>query len=148
RARADAGDIRIVDGVVRTLGHDLQPNPGESVFDARGCVVFPGWVNTHHHLFQSLLKGVPAGIHLTLSPWLQAVPFTYRRAFADERLFRLAVRVGLVELLRSGCTTVADHHYLFQPGLGYDPAAALFEEAERLGIRFMLLRGGKTATRQ
>lgn len=147
QARADASDLRIDGDVVRELGHGLTPRPGERVIDASGCAVFPGWVNTHHHLFQSLLKGVPAGIDSTLSPWLQAVPFTYRRAFTDERLFRLAVRVGLVELLRSGCTTVADHHYLFQPGLDYDPAAVLFDEADALGLRFMLLRGGQTATR-
>lgn len=147
-ARADATDIRISGGVIQELGLDLEPTPDERILDASDCVIFPGWVNTHHHLFQSLLKGVPAGINLTLSPWLQAVSFTYRHVFFDEDLFRLAVRVGLVELLRSGCTTVADHHYLFQPGLSYDPAEVLFDEAERLGIRFMLLRGGQTAGRK
>lgn len=146
-ARSDATDLRIEGEVVRELGRGLAPRPGERVLDASDCVIYPGWVNTHHHLFQSLLKGVPAGIDLTLSPWLQAVPFAYRRAF-DERRLRLAARVGLVELLRSGCTTVADHHYLFQPGLGYDPAQVLFDEAEALGIRFMLLRGGATAVRK
>ena len=146
-ARSAATDLRIEGEVVREMGRGLVPRPGERVLDASGCVVYPGWVNTHHHLFQSLLKGVPAGIDLTLGPWLKAVPYTYRRWF-DERQVRLAVRVGLVELLRSGCTTVADHHYLFQPGLGYDPAQLLFEEADALGIRFMLLRGGATAVRK
>lgn len=147
QARSDATDLRIQGGLVRELGRGLAPLPGERVLDASGCAIYPGWVNTHHHLFQSLLKGVPAGIDLTLSPWLQAVPFVYRRGITEERL-RLAARVGLVELLRSGCTTVADHHYLFQPGMGYDPAQVLFEEAQALGMRFMLLRGGATVTRQ
>ncbi|WP_309905522.1 amidohydrolase family protein [Variovorax soli] len=89
---------------------------------------------------------MPAGIDATLSPWLQAVPFAYRRGFDEARL-RVAARIGLVELLRSGCTTAADHHYLFQPGADHDAAALLFEEAEALGLRFMLLRGGATATR-
>ena len=57
----------------------LAPQPGERVIDARGCVIYPGWVNTHHHLFQSLLKGIPAGINLALVPWLAAVPVRYRR---------------------------------------------------------------------
>ena len=146
-ARSAATDIRVADGVITQMGCGLAPQPGERVLDARDCVIYPGWVNTHHHLFQSLLKGVPAGINLTLSPWLQAVPFIYRKAF-DERRLRLAARIGLVELMLSGCTTVADHHYIYYPHMGYDASAALFDEAERLGVRFMLQRGGGTVTRK
>jgi 8-oxoguanine deaminase len=147
QARSDATDLRIADGVLTEMGRGLIALQGERVLDATDCVVYPGWVNTHHHLFQSLLKGVPAGIDLTLSPWLQAVPFAWRSGF-DERRLRLAARIGLVELLRSGCTTVADHHYLFRPGMDHDAAQVLFDEAEALGLRFMLLRGGATVTRQ
>ena len=146
-SRSDATDLRVADGVVVELGRGLDARPGERVLDASHCVVTPGWVNTHHHLFQSLLKGVPAGIDLTLMPWLQAVPYRHRGAF-DEATLRLAARVGLVELLLSGCTTVADHHYLYHPGMTYDASAALFDEADRLGLRFMLLRGGATQVRQ
>lgn len=147
KARSPARDIRIESGVITEMGNGLQPLPGEEQLNASNCVIYPGWVNTHHHLFQSLLKGVPAGINLTLSPWLQAVPFSYRRSF-DEKRLRIAARIGLVELLRSGCTTVADHHYLFQPGQDFDAAAILFEEANALGMRFMLQRGGATVTRK
>jgi cytosine/adenosine deaminase-related metal-dependent hydrolase len=147
QARSDATDLRIADGLVTEMGRGLRAQEGERVLDASDCVVYPGWVNTHHHLFQSLLKGVPAGIDATLGPWLQAVPFAYRRGFDEARL-RVAARIGLVELLRSGCTTVADHHYLFQPGADHDAAALLFEEAEALGLRFMLLRGGATVSRR
>lgn len=146
-ARSSATDLRIANGLIAEMGRGLAPEDGERVLDATDCVIYPGWVNTHHHLFQSLLKGVPAGIDLTLSPWLQAVPFALRRGF-DEKRMRLAARIGLVELLRSGCTTVADHHYLFQPGAEHDAAALLFEEADALGLRFMLLRGGSTVTRK
>ncbi len=73
-------DIRIRDGVIRAIGQ-LTPEPGERLIDAAGCVIYPGWVNTHHHLFQSLLKGIPAGINLPLVPWLAAVPVHYRRFF-------------------------------------------------------------------
>lgn len=145
-ARSDATDLRVAAGVITELGRGLEAGAGERVLDARDCVVYPGWVNTHHHLFQSLLKGVPAGIDLTLGPWLQAVPFRHRGGFDEARL-RLAARVGLVELMLSGCTTVADHHYVFHARQGYDPAQVLFDEAERLGLRFMLLRGGATLTR-
>jgi 8-oxoguanine deaminase len=146
-ARSAARDLRIgSDGRIAEMGRGLLPDPGERVLDASDCVVYPGWVNTHHHLFQSLLKGVPAGINATLTPWLKAVPYAYRGGF-DEETLRLAARIGLVELLLSGCTTVADHHYIYYPGIGYDPSAALFDEAAKLGQRFMLLRGGATQTR-
>ena len=144
--RSSASDLRIADGVITEMGRGLESQVGERVLDASDCVIYPGWVNTHHHLFQSLLKAAPAGIDLTLGPWLQAVPYRHRGAFNEERL-RLAVRIGLVELMLSGCTTVADHHYLYHPDLAYDPSALLFEEADKLGLRFMLLRGGATVTR-
>ena len=145
-ARHPGPDIRVVDGVISALGQ-LTPLPGERCIDAGGCVAYPAWVNTHHHLFQSLLKGDPGGIDAALTPWLAATPYRYRAAF-DETLFRLAVRIGLVELMRSGCGTVADHNYLYYPGMPYDTSAILFEEAEALGVRFVLCRGGATQTRQ
>jgi 8-oxoguanine deaminase len=146
-ARSDARDLRIAaDGSIAEMGRGLLPLAGEAVLDATDCVIYPGWVNTHHHLFQSLLKGVPAGIDASLTPWLSAVPYAYRGAF-DEGMVRLAARIGLAELLLSGTTTVADHHYIYYPGIGFDGTAALFDEADRLGLRFMLLRGGATRTR-
>ena len=142
RARAGAVDIRIRDGRVSELGR-LDPLPGERVLDASGCVVYPGWVNTHHHLFQSVLKAVPAGINAPLSQWLVEVTGRYRHRIDAEAL-RVAARIGLVELMLSGCTTVADHHYLYYPGIGYDGAEILFSAAEELGLRFVLCRGGMT----
>jgi 8-oxoguanine deaminase len=141
-----AHDLRIADGVIRAMGA-LTPLPGERVLDAQGCVVYPGWVNTHHHLFQSLLKGIPAGIDSALVPWLAAVPVAYRPRIDREDFFRLAARIGLVELLRSGCTTVADHQYHLYPGIGFDASAALFDEAAKLGMRLVLCRGGQTISR-
>jgi 8-oxoguanine deaminase len=146
-ARLQAGcDIRVRGGVIAAIG-TLMPEPGEAVIDARGCVVYPGWVNTHHHLFQSLLKGIPAGIDLPLVPWLAAVPVPYRRYFDNEVALRIAARVGLVELLLSGCTTVADHQYHVYPGMPFDASALVFDEATRLGLRFVLCRGGQTQAR-
>jgi 8-oxoguanine deaminase len=150
--RADDGgrtagpDIRVADGRIQAIGR-LAPLRGERVIDATDCVVYPAWVNTHHHLFQSLLKGDPAGLNLSLTDWLAATPYRYRAKF-DEQLFRLAARIGLVELALSGCGAVADHHYLYYPGMPYDSSAILFEEADALGLRFVLCRGGATQTRQ
>lgn len=145
-ARHHGSDIRVLDGRIVAMGA-LTPLSGETRIDARDCVVYPAWVNTHHHLFQSLLKGEPGGVNQSLTPWLAATPYRYRGAF-DEHSFRLAARIGLIELLRSGCATVADHHYLYYPGMPYDSAAILFDEADKLGMRFVLCRGGGTQTRQ
>jgi len=137
---------RIRNGAISAIGL-LAPDPGERVLDASGCVIYPAWVNTHHHLFQSLLKGDPKGIDCTLTPWLAAVPYRYRAAF-DAQRFRLAVRIGLVELALSGCGTVADHNYLYWPDMPFDGSAIVFEEAGQLGLRMVLCRGGQTRTRQ
>lgn len=139
-------DLRVRDGRIAAIG-TLAPEPGERVIDASGCVIYPGWVNTHHHLFQSLLKGIPAGIDLALVPWLAAVPVAYRRFFDAEEALRVAARIGLVELALSGCTTVADHQYHYYPGMPFDASAAVFDEAAKLGLRFVLCRGGQTQAR-
>lgn len=145
-ARQQGPDIRIEQGRIAAIGQ-LAPLPGERVIDASDCVAYPAWVNTHHHLFQSLLKGDPLGINATLTPWLAATPYRYRAKF-DAELFRLAARIGMVELLRSGCGTIADHNYLYYPGMPFDTSEILFEEAEKLGVRFVLCRGTATRTRQ
>ncbi|MTW18985.1 amidohydrolase family protein [Rhodoplanes serenus] len=145
-ARAPGPDIRIRGTRIAAMGR-LSPEPGERMLDATDCVVYPGWINTHHHLFQSLLKGIPAGIDLPLLPWLSAVPVAYRR-FVGEETLRLAATIGIAELLLSGCTTVADHHYAYWPDMGFDGSAVLFEVAERFGVRFVLMRGGATRVRE
>lgn len=145
-SRVPGPDIRIVGDTIDAIGA-LAPRPGETIVDATDCVIYPAWVNTHHHLFQSLLKGDTAGLDATLTPWLAATPYRFRALF-DERRFRLAARIGLIELARSGCATVADHNYVYYPGMPFDSSAILFEEAEKLGLRFVLLRGGATQTRQ
>jgi 8-oxoguanine deaminase len=145
-ARASGGDIRIRDGRITAMG-TLTPEPGERQIDAGGCVIYPAWVNTHHHLFQSLLKGDPVGLNATLTPWLTATPIRLRPLMSEQD-FRLAARIGLVELALSGCGTVADHNYHYFPGMPFDGSAVLFEEAEALGLRFALCRGGGTLSRQ
>lgn len=145
QARHAGPDIRVVAGTIAEIG-SLAPQPGERCIDAGGCVVYPAWVNTHHHLFQSLLKGDPQGLNSTLTPWLAATPMRLR-PLLDEQLFRLAARIGLIELALSGCATVADHNYHYYPGMPYDSSAILFDEAAALGLRFVLCRGGGTLAR-
>lgn len=133
-----SGAIRVEGGVIAEMG-DLTPRPGEEVLDAGGCVVTPGLVNTHHHLFQSGMKGLAMGSGL--DDWLARVPYRLWPRL-DEESLRVSARIGLVELALSGATTVCDHHYVFSERYDYDPAEVLFEEAAKLGLRFVLARGG------
>lgn len=140
-----SGDIRISGGKIQAIGA-VAPLPGDQVIDAAGCAIYPGLISTHHHLFQSVLKGIPAGIDLPLEGWLRTVPYSYWHKL-DEEALEVAATVGLAELLLSGTTTIADHHYLFTEDYGFDPAATIFRVAERLGLRLVLCRGGATQGR-
>jgi cytosine/adenosine deaminase-related metal-dependent hydrolase len=139
------GAIRVVDGRIAAIG-DLAAAPGENIIDATGCVIYPGLISTHHHLFQSILKGVRAGINLPLMGWLRSVPHGYWQRVDEEGLYT-AARIGLVELLLSGTTTAADHHYVFSDTYRFDPADVIFEVARDLGLRLVFCRGGGTMAR-
>lgn len=138
-ARA-SGDIAIDGGRIAAIGR-ITPGPDDRVIDVRGCVIYPGLVSTHHHLMQTVLKAVPHAIDAALPEWLVRVPYTFWNRI-DADAFARSVELGLVELLLSGVTLVADHHYVFDAALDYDPAEILFGVASRLGIRFVLARGG------
>ncbi|WP_276314357.1 amidohydrolase family protein [Paraburkholderia phosphatilytica] len=140
-ARLGKVDIRIRDGRIDEIAPGLEPRDGERLIDARSCVVYPGWVNTHHHLFQNLLKAVPAGINADLQTWLAEVPYPRLARFTPEML-RVAARLGFAELLLSGVTTCADHHYLYHADGTTETGDLLFDEAAAFGMRFVLCRGG------
>ncbi|MEM6310091.1 MAG: amidohydrolase family protein [Pseudomonadota bacterium] len=140
------GAIRVRDGLITELGN-LTPQEGEHVVDAAGTVVTPGLVNTHHHLFQSVLKAVPEGLNEGLDIWLQKCPYAFW-PFIDERTLRVSTQIGIAELLLTGVTTICDHHYLFSDHYDYDPAELLFEVAAGFGVRFVLARGGNTKGRE
>lgn len=141
-----SGDIRVVGGRIAQIGPSLAAGPDARIVDASGCVVYPGFISTHHHLFQSVLKGVPAGIDLPLLGWLRTVPYAYWHKLNEEAL-SVAARIGMVELVLSGTTTIADHHYMFAPHYRFDPADVLFDVAASLGVRFVYCRGGATKGR-
>lgn len=141
-----SGALRVRSGKIVAMG-DLVPEPDERVHDARHALVCPGLVNTHHHLFQSVLKTVPQGLNAPLEPWLLQVPFRWW-PYLDEHSFRIAATIGLAELALSGATTVCDHHYVYSERYDFDPNAILFELAAGFGLRFVLARGGGTRARE
>jgi 8-oxoguanine deaminase len=138
---SDAERGVVVDGtrIVECIGRGQTPNePWESTFDASRHVVLPGLVNAHHHFYQTLTRAHPTGAGKDLIPWLVAMERVWDRMTPEA--LALAARMAIVELLLSGCTTTADHHNLFPPGL--EGAIDLeVEEARRLGIRMTVTRG-------
>jgi 8-oxoguanine deaminase len=131
----------VVEGarIVELVGRGQTPlAPVDATFDASRHVVLPGLVNAHHHFYQTLVRAHPAGLRRDLLPWLVALYPIWARVTPAN--LRLAVRMALVELLLSGCTTAADHHNLFPPGL--ENAIDLeVEEALALRLRMTVTRG-------
>ena len=128
-------DIRISGGIIAEIGADLSPGEGEIVM-ASGCVVTPGLVNTHHHLYQSLTRAVPGAQDALLFGWLKALYPIWARMGPEE--MRVSALIGLAELMLSGCTTSADHLYLYPNGARLDDTIAA---ADEIGIRFHPTRG-------
>lgn len=135
-----AGGV-VVEGtrIVELVPSGGRPTLGfDETFDASRHVVLPGLINTHHHFYQTLTRAHPAAINKPLFPWLKALYPIWARL--DPESFALAVQVALVELLLSGCTTAADHHYLYPAGL--DEAVDIEVDAARaIGMRMTVLRG-------
>jgi 8-oxoguanine deaminase len=135
-----AGGLVIEDGVIsELLKAGQQPSqPCDQTFDAREHVVLPGLINTHHHFYQTLTRAWGPVVNQPLFPWLKTLYPVWAR-LTPEKL-ALASKVALAELLLSGCSTAADHHYLFPGGL--ENAIDVQVEAVReLGMRAMLTRG-------
>ena len=136
---ADGGLVIEEDRIVECLKRGQDPSESvDHVFDARDHVVIPGLINTHHHFYQTLTRAHPDAINLELFPWLKALYPIWSRL--DPESFRLSVRLAMTELLMSGCTTAADHHYVFPAGLeqAVDIEA---EEARCIGMRMTISRG-------
>ncbi len=127
-------DLLIRDGVVAALGQGLQTT-GE-VISGRGCVVTPGLVNTHHHLYQNLTRAVPGAQDALLFGWLQRLYPIWGR-FGPEEMF-VSAQLGLVELALSGCTLSSDHLYLYPNGSRLEDT---IHAAAEVGLRFHPTRG-------
>ncbi|MCJ7871877.1 8-oxoguanine deaminase [Phaeobacter sp. J2-8] len=127
-------DIRLQDGVIAEIGTDLASD-GE-VVQADGCLVTPGLVNTHHHLYQTLTRAVPGGQDALLFGWLQTLYPIWAR-FGPEEIF-ISAQVGLAELALSGCSLTSDHLYMYPNGARLDNSIAA---AREVGLRFHPTRG-------
>lgn len=128
-------DILLQDGVIADIGPDLTA-PNAQIVCAQGAIVTPGLINTHHHLYQSLTRAVPAAQDALLFGWLKTLYPIWAR-FGPEEMF-VSTQLGLAELALSGCTLSADHLYLYPNGARLDDTIAA---AGEVGLRFHPTRG-------
>jgi cytosine/adenosine deaminase-related metal-dependent hydrolase len=135
RGARSPGDIAVADGRIVAIG-DVPAEPADEVLRVDGDVITAGLVNTHHHLYQHLTRGWATSCDLFT--WLTTLYPIWSRLDVED--VAAAARVALSDLLLSGCTTAADHHYLV-PGGDDSVFDALAETALGLGIRLHLARG-------
>jgi len=136
REIADGG-LFARDGVIAAVGATADlPDTADQVLDLRGHIVLPGLINTHHHLYQTLTRAVPAAQNADLFTWLKTLYPIWAR-LTGEAVYVSAL-VGLAELVLSGCTTASDHLYLFPNDVTLDEEV---RAAQELGMRFHASRG-------
>ena len=130
-------NILIEDGVITYIGKEARQADRE--IRADGCFVYPGLINTHNHLYQTFTRNLPQVQKMELFPWLITLYEIWKGL--DEDCVFYSSLTGLGELLRCGCTTAMDHHYVF-PQVGSEHFIdRQFEAADLLGIRFHAARG-------
>ena len=131
--------VAITNGLISGVGSSLDAPPeAVEVIDASNCLVTPGLINTHHHLYQNLTRAYPPMTNAALFGWLQTLYPLWRAI--DEEAVHVSAWVGLAELALSGCTTSTDHLYLHPHGAG-DLLTAEIDAAKDLGMRFHPTRG-------
>ena len=131
------GAVFVRDGVIEAVGATAQlPVTADEVIDARDQLVMPGLVNTHHHMYQTLTRVVPAAQDCELFNWLQTLYPIW--AGLTPEMVRVSTQTAMAELLLSGCTTSSDHLYIYPNGVTLDDS---IEAAAQIGMRFHASRG-------
>ena len=136
---ADAS-LFVRDGLIEWIGHSATLPPAlqqaDEVIDARGHLVVPGLVNTHHHMYQSLTRAIPGVQDAELFSWLRGLYPIW--AGLTPEMVQVSTQVAMAELLLSGCTTSSDHLYIYPNGVRLDDS---IEAAQQIGMRFVATRG-------
>ena len=138
RREIPGGWVAIDGGFVSGVGGPGREPPAERVIDAGGCLVTPGLINTHHHLYQNLTRAFAPALGGGLFEWLRTLYPVWSRL--DEEAAYVSAWIGLCELALGGCTTSTDHLYLHPRGAG-DLIGAEIAAARELGVRFHPTRG-------
>jgi cytosine/adenosine deaminase-related metal-dependent hydrolase len=132
-------DILVVDNQIIAVGKDIKAEESTEKIDGRNCVAIPGFVNTHHHLYQTLFRGIKEVQEKPLFPWLVGL-YEFWKHLTPEAVYYGAM-VGFSELLRTGCTTTSDHHYVFPNKTSGQLIDQQIKAASEIGIRFHATRG-------
>ncbi len=135
RRELPGADIHLAHGAIAAVGQGLAAD-GAEIVEAAGCVVTPGLVNTHHHLYQTLTRAVPGAQDALLFGWLRTLYPIWSRFGPDH--MRVSALTGLAELALSGCTLTSDHLYLYPNGARLDDT---IDAAAEIGLRFHPTRG-------
>jgi len=142
RELRDAG-LYIEDNRIVAVGPTATlPATADEIIDLRGHIVLPGLINTHHHMYQSLTRAVPAAQDVELFGWLETLYPIWARLTPE--MIRVSALTAMAELILSGCTTSSDHLYLYPNGARLDDT---IESAARIGLRFHASRGSMSVGR-
>ncbi len=139
-------DLLMTDGVVSHIGPELQAPEGARVIDCSRHVVVPGFVNTHHHFYQTLTRNIPAVQDAKLFDWLLHLYEVWKHI--DEEGVYYSSLLAMGELLKTGCTTSTDHHYLYPDTFTTDLMGLQFKAAQTLGMRFSPTRGSMSRSKK
>ncbi|HSL59800.1 MAG TPA: 8-oxoguanine deaminase [Acidimicrobiales bacterium] len=145
RRELRGGWVAVTDGLVSGVGPAGSEPPARRTLDAAGCLVTPGLVNTHHHIYQNLTRAYGPALQGTLFDWLTVLYPLWSRI--DDEAVHVSAWVGLAELALSGCTTSTDHLYVHPRGAG-DLLAAEIAAARDLGVRFHPTRGSMSLSQK
>jgi cytosine/adenosine deaminase-related metal-dependent hydrolase len=144
RRELAGGWVAVDGGLVVGVGTG-DPPPGRERLDATGCLVTPGLINTHHHLYQNLTRSFRPAVNGTLFEWLTTLYPRWSRL--DEEAAYVSAWIGLAELALGGCTTSTDHLYVHPRGAG-DLIGAEITAAVELGMRFHPTRGSMSLSQK
>ena len=125
---------------------DFSPSGEDRVIDCSQHVVVPGFVNTHHHFYQTLTRNLPAVQNAELFDWLKYLYNVWEKLDEDAVYYSSLLAMG--ELLKTGCTTSTDHHYLYPRRLKSDLMGLQFKAADTLGMRFSPTRGSMSLSKK
>ena len=130
-------DLYAEDGKIAAIGPNLDKK-ADKIIDGSSMLCYPGLVNTHHHLYQQFSRNLPQVQNMELFDWLKTLYEIWKNL--NEEVVYYSSLTGLGELLKHGCTTCFDHHYVFPKGAG-DLLGAQFAAASTLVTRFHASRG-------
>ena len=140
-------DMRIDSGKVNRIGVGLAVPEDYRIIDCSNLVVVPGFVNTHHHFYQTLTRNLPAVQDAKLFDWLVYLYEVWK--YIDEEAIYYSSLLAMSELLKTGCTCSTDHHYLFPRQCAESDLTGIqFEAADRLGMRFSPTRGSMSLSKK